>query len=124
MSTTKIINGIEYTIPPGTEQVWTLPEENIVTQPPNTLSTEELLDQLQCHTLVRDQDPKVVTELIKDLTNIWQQYTSKNIDSDTLAQELAQFRLNRLCSFDGFDQVTVEVFEHVMVNMMGTSVNL
>ena len=121
MSSTRIINGVEYTIPPGTEDVWTAPEETSVTSPPEEAPVEELIEQLGCHTLVREQKPEVVAQLITDLDNIWSRFKNNQINSSKLSNELATFRLNRLCDNDGYDQVTVEVIENVMVRMMQES---
>jgi hypothetical protein len=124
MSSTRTINGITYVIPPGTEDVWTPPAEALVTPPPEEASVEELVEQLGCHILVREQSPEVVTQLITELRNIWSRFKSNQVNSEGLSAELASFRLNRLCDNDGYDQVTVEVIENVMVRMMQESTKL
>lgn len=118
MSTTRTINGVEYTIPPGTESVWTAPEDTIVTSAPEHIAIEDLIEQIGCHTLVREQNAEVITCFSEDLSVIWNKFTSNQITSASLSEELAQFRLNRLCDHDGYDQVTVEVIENIMVRMM------
>jgi hypothetical protein len=124
MSTTRIINGIEYTIPPGTEHVWTPPEQVVVSAAPNDISIAEHLDRILAHKIVRNQNPEMIENLVNELTNIWSQFINKSINSSQLSEELASFRLSKLIASDSIDDITIQAFEEVMVKMMGESTKL
>ena len=124
MSTIRIINGIEYTIPPGTEHVWTPPDEVVVSSAPNETTIAENLDRLFVHKLVRDQNSETIENLINELTNIWKEFTNKSINSNQLAEELSSFRLTRLVTSEAVDDITIQSFEEVMVKMMSESTKL
>jgi hypothetical protein len=121
MSTTRIINGIEYTIPPGTEHVWTPPEQVVVTPAPDEISISNYLENLGAQACVRLQSPEVINDLITNIKDIWARFTNKSITSLQLSEELAEFRLSKLSTGDGFDDITVQQFEDVMVKMMKES---
>jgi hypothetical protein len=124
MSTIRIINGIEYTIPPGTEHVWTPPDEVVVSSAPNETTIAENLDRLLVHKLVRDQNSETIENLVNELTNIWKEFTNKSINSNQLAEELSSFRLTRLITSEAVDDITIQSFEEAMVKMMGESTKL
>lgn len=121
MSTTRIINGIEYTIPPGTEHVWTPPEQVVVTPASDEISISSYLENLGAQACVRLQSTEVVNNLITNITDIWARFTNKSITSLQLSEELAEFRLSKLSTCDGFDDITVQQFEDIMVKMMKES---
>jgi hypothetical protein len=121
MSTTRIIDGIEYTIPPGTEHVWTPPEQVVVSAAPSEITILEYLENLGAQSCVRLQNPEVINNLIANIRDIWQKFTNNSINSSQLAEELAEFRLSKLASGDGFDEITLQMFEDVMVRMMKES---
>lgn len=124
MINTRVVNGIEYVIPPETEHVWTPPEQVVVTPPPLDIPATELIDQLGLQKMVREQDPDIIQSLIDKLRDIWGEFDSKAIDATTFAQKLADFRNNDLNSSQGpheFDDFTVQAFEHTMAILMNES---
>lgn len=121
MSTTRIINGVEYTIPPGTEHIWTPPEEVVLTPAPDNTTPDELLEALGAHKVVREQDPQVIDTLINELSEIWTRFKNKSINSSQLTEELATFRTTKLTNPVGFDDIMVQAFEEAMVRMMQES---
>jgi len=124
MSTIRIINGIEYTIPPGTEHVWTPPDEVVVSSAPNETTIAENLDRLLVHKIVRNQNSETIENLVNELTNIWKEFTNRSINSNQLAEELSSFRLTRLITSEAVDDITIQAFEEAMVKMMGESTKL
>lgn len=124
MSTTRIVNGVEYTIPPGTEHVWTPPENVVVTPAPVGASSQECLDRLGAHGIVREQNSQVIDGLIAELEGIWTKFKNKTINESQLISELANFRTTKLSNPVGFDDITVQAFEETMVIMMQESKNL
>jgi hypothetical protein len=121
MSTTRIVNGVEYVIPPGTEHVWTPPEQVKVTPPETNIPIPTLIDNLRVHKLVRQNNPEKVEALIVELDTIWQKFNNKTINSGQLSNELGKFRTETLSSMDGYDDITVQIFEDVLVRMMAVS---
>lgn len=121
MSTTRIINGVEYTIPPGTEHVWTPPDQGISDPAPNDVSIEQLIDRLEVHKLVRNQKPELIESLAKEMSEVWSKFKNKSINATQLANELAAFRTDKLIVNDDFDNISLEKFEEVMIRMMKES---
>jgi hypothetical protein len=124
MSTTRIINGIEYTIPPGTEHVWTPPEQVVITPAIVETSSEELLERLGAHQIVRNQNSELIQNRIDELTQIWEKFKANTINSNQLAEELSAFRTEKLVPSVELDDITVQAFEEVMVNIMKESTSI
>lgn len=121
MSTTRIVNGVEYTIPPGTEHVWTPPDQVKVSPAPPDIPAATLIDNVRTHKLVREQNPESIENLVLELEGIWNKFSNKTINSSQLSDELAVFRTSKLSNLNGFDDITVQVFEDVMVKLMSLS---
>ena len=118
MSTTRIINGVEYTIPPGTEHVWTPPQDIKITPTPLDVNIDNLIDRLRVHKIVRLQNEEKIETCIQELLSIW---SNQKNNSHQLAEQLGQFRLAKLIQNDEIDAITIEAFEEVMVKMMAES---
>ena len=121
MSTTRIIDGIEYTIPPGTEHVWTPPEQVVMTPADNETPAADLIERLGAHKIVREQNAELIQNRIDEVKQIWSRFKSKTTNSDQLAEELSAFRTEKLISSPELDNITVQAFEEVMVKMMKES---
>lgn len=121
MSTTRIIDGVEYTIPPGTEHVWTLPEEVALTPAPDSTPIESLIDNIRVHKIVRLQNEAVIENLVVEIDNLWKSFKNKSINSHQLAEQLGIFRTTKLIASEECDNITVQAFEEVLVKMMNES---
>lgn len=118
MSTLRSINGKEYVIPPGTEHVWTPPEEVVVTPMEEGIVPEELITMVKVQGLVRNQDNDKVIALCDKLSMIWNDFKVQNINKDEFINRISNFRNVDLQTLDGFDGITVQVFEDVIVKIL------
>ena len=121
MSTTRIIDGVEYAIPPGTEHIWTPPNEVVVTPAPSDVSIEALIDRLRVHKLVRLQNEGKIENLVTDLEKIWSDFKNKSITSQQLAEQLSTFRTTKLIVNEEVDDITVQSFEESLIKIMSES---
>lgn len=121
MSTTRIVNGVEYTIPPGTEHIWTVPEEVVVTAPRNEVTVVNAIDGLRVQGIVRLQDAARVNALTDQLAAIWQNFLNKAITKDELTAQVGNFRNTELENTEGIDNITVQFFETVIIKMLSES---
>jgi hypothetical protein len=121
MSTTRIIDGVEYTIPPGTEHIWTPPNEVVVTPAPSDISVETLIDRIRVHKLVRLQNQEKIETLVTDLEKIWLDFKNKSITSQQLAEQLSTFRTTKLIVGEEVDDITVQAFEESLIKIMSES---
>ena len=118
MSTTRIIDGVEYTIPPGTEHIWTPPTEVVVTPALSDVSIEALIDRLRVHKIVRLQNEGKIENLVTDLEKIWSDFKNKSITSQQLAEQLSTFRTTKLIANEEDDDITVQSFEESLIKIM------
>lgn len=121
MSTTRIVNGVEYVIPPGTEHVWTPPEEVVVTPANDEVTIEALVDRIRAHKIVRLQNETLIENLVVELENHWSNFKNKSINSHQLAEALGQFRTTKLIESEEIDSMTIQSFEEAMIKMMAKS---
>jgi len=121
MSTTRIIDGVEYTIPPGTEHIWTPPTEVVVTPALSDVSIEALIDRLRVHKIVRLQNEGKIENLVTDLEKIWSDFKNKSITSQQLAEQLSTFRTTKLIANEEVDDITVQSFEESLIKIMSES---
>jgi hypothetical protein len=121
MSTTRIINGVEYTIPPGTEHVWTVPEEVVISNPGDEVTAAEAINGLRVQGLVRLQDETKINVLVDQLANIWQNYTEQKINKNELTDQVGNFRNTELVNIEGVDNITVQFFETAILKMLSES---
>jgi hypothetical protein len=121
MSTTRIIDGVEYTIPPGTEHVWTPPSEVVITPASIDISIEDLIDRIRVHKSVRLQNEEKIENLVTELEKIWLDFKNKSITAHQLAEQLSNFRTTKLIAGEDFDDITVQAFEESMIKTMHES---
>jgi hypothetical protein len=121
MSTTRIIDGVEYAIPPGTEHIWTPPTEVVVTPALSDVSIEALIDRLRVHKIVRLQNEGKIENLVTDLEKIWSDFKNKSITSQQLAEQLSTFRTTKLIANEEVDDITVQSFEESLIKIMSES---
>lgn len=120
MSTTRIVNGIEYVIPPGTENRWTPPEQIVVTPVDPTCPAIEAIRNLKVQGLVRNQNQDKIQNLVDKCVGIYQSFLDKKINSQQLAEQLANFRNNDLTNVNSIevDDITVQNFEFAISQAM------
>jgi hypothetical protein len=121
MSTTRIINGVEYTIPPGTEHIWTVPEEVVISSSGDEVSATEAINGLRVQSLVRLQDETRINALTDQLATIWQNFLDKAIAKDELTAQVGNFRNTELENAEGVDNITVQFFEAAILKMLSES---
>jgi hypothetical protein len=118
---TKIHNGVEYQIPPGTEDRWTPPEQVVVTPPRDDMSALTSINGLKVHGLVRNQDNDKVVNLSIELEHIWQDFLDKKTTKNQLMDQLANFRNVTLTNIEGVDDITIQAFETVIIKIITES---
>jgi hypothetical protein len=118
---TRIHNGIEYQIPPGTEDRWTPPDQVVVTPPRDDVPALNAISGLKVQGLVRNQDNDKVVNLSIELENIWQDFLDKKTTKDQLTEQLANFRNVTLTNIEGVDDITIQAFETVIIKIMTES---
>jgi hypothetical protein len=121
MSTTRIVNGVEYTIPPGTEHIWTAPEEVVISAPSGEVTAADAINGLRVQALVRLQDETRINALSDQLATIWQNFLDKAITKDELTAQVGNFRNTELENAEGVDNITVQFFETVILKMLSES---
>ena len=121
MSTTRIIDGVEYTVPPGTEHIWTPPSEVVVTPASVDTAIEVLIDRLRVHKVVRMQNEEKIENLVTELEKCWSDFKNKSITAQQLAEQLSNFRTTKLIATDEVDDITVQSFEESLIKMMSES---
>jgi len=118
---TTVINGVNYEIPPGTEHVWTPPEEVKVTFPRDDVPVINAVHGLRVHGLVRNQTEQKVIDLSDKLEKIWQDFLDNKATKELLITNVANFRNNDLQNAEGIDEITVQAFETVIIKMLTES---
>lgn len=121
MSTTRIVNGVEYQIPPGTEHIWTPPEEVVVTAPRDEVTVADTINGLRVQGIVRLQNEARVNALTDQLAGIWQNFLEKAITKDELTVQVGNFRNTELENTEGIDDITVQFFETAILKMLRES---
>lgn len=121
MSTTRIVNGVEYQIPPGTEHIWTAPEEVVVTAPREEVAVIDAINGLRVQGIVRLQNEARVNALTDQLAGTWQNFLDKAITKDELTAQVGNFRNTELENTEGIDEITVQFFETVILKMLSES---
>ena len=121
MSTTRIVNGVEYTIPPGTEHIWTAPEEVVISSPGDEVTAAEAINGLRVQALVRLQDETRINALTDQLATIWQNFLDKTITKDELTAQVGNFRNTELENTEGIDNITVQFFETAILKIISES---
>jgi hypothetical protein len=123
MATTRIINGVEYVIPPGTEDRWTPPDEVVVTPPRDTTRAIDAITGLKVQAIVRNQNEQKVLSLVSKLEGIYQSFLDKKITLSQLSEQLGNFRNNDLANNDPkeVDDVTIQCFEHAILKALAES---
>jgi hypothetical protein len=121
MSTIRVINGKEYVIPPGTEHVWTPPEEVVVSPLEENIPPEEIINMIKVQGLVRNQDNNKVIALVDKLSMIWDDFNLQKNTKDEFTDKIGNFRNVDLQTLDGFDSFTVQVFEDVILKLLAKS---
>jgi hypothetical protein len=118
---TKKVNGVTYQIPPGTEHVWTPPEDVVVTPPRDEVDVADAIHGLRVQGLVRNQDQQKVEELSDGLGLLWTNFKAGNSSKDQLTNQLSAFRNNNLVNVEGIDDITVQIFETVIIKILTES---
>jgi hypothetical protein len=121
MSTTRIVNGVEYTIPPGTEHIWTVPEEVVVTAPRDEVTVIDAINGLRVQAIVRNQNEARILALTDQLASIWQNFVDTTITKAELTTQVGNFRNTELENTEGVDNITVQFFETVILKMLSES---
>ena len=121
MSTTRIVNGVEYTIPPGTEHIWTVPEEVVVTAPRDEVTVIDAINGLKVQAIVRNQNEARILALTDQLASIWQNFAGNTITKAELTTQVGNFRNTELENTEGIDNITVQFFETVILKMLSES---
>ena len=119
--TTKKVNGVTYQIPPGTEHVWTPPEDVVVSPPRDEVDVADAIHGLRVQGLVRNQDEEKVIELSDGLGLLWKNFKTGKSTKDQLTNQLSAFRNNVLVNVEGVDDITVQAFETVIIKMLTES---
>jgi hypothetical protein len=115
---TKKVNGVTYQIPPGTEHVWTPPEDVVVTPPRDEVDVADAIHGLRVQGLVRNQDQQKVEELSDGLGLLWTNFKAGKSSKDQLTNQLSAFRNNNLVNVEGIDDITVQIFETVIIKIL------
>jgi hypothetical protein len=123
MSTTRIVNGVEYVVPPGTEHTWTPPEQIVVTPSDPTYPALDTIRNLRVQGLVRNQNQEKIQGLTDKCAQIYQSFLDKKINAQQLADQLAHFRNNDLTSNSAadVDDITVQNFEFAILQAISES---
>jgi len=123
MSTKRIIDGVEYTIPPGTEHVWTPEGASVVSPPAPNLKAIDLLDGLKVQAIVRNQNETKIKDLVAKVVAIYQSFLDKKINTQQLADQMGAFRNNDLTNLSPaeVDDVTIQNFENAIVFALAES---
>jgi hypothetical protein len=121
MSTTRIVNGVEYIIPPGTEHIWTAPEEVVISGPRDEVTAADAINGLRVQALVRLQDETKINALTDQLASIWQNFLDKTITKDELTAQVGNFRNTELVNTEGVDNITVQFFETAILKIISES---
>jgi hypothetical protein len=116
----RIVNGVEYVIPPGTGHIWTPPDQTVVTPPRDDVSIADAIHGLRVQGLVRGQNNDSVITLSDKLGQIWQSYLDNNITKEQLLNQVIDFRNKDLTDLNEsqVDNITVQSFETVILKLI------
>lgn len=123
MSTTRIVNGVEYVIPPGTEHVWTPPEEVVASAPLESTKAIDAITGLRVQAIVRNQNEPKILALVEKAASIYQSFLDKKINAQQLADQMATFRNVDLIGHDPkeVDDVTIQNIELAILKAIAES---
>lgn len=123
MSTKRVINGVEYTVPPGTEHIWTPEGASVVSAVPPGLKAIDVLDGLKVQAIVRNQNEQQVKDLVAKVVSIYQSFLDKKINTQQLADQMGTFRNTDLMNLPPaeVDDLTIQNFENAILFALAES---
>lgn len=113
----------EYVIPPGTEHVWTPPDQVVIAKIEDEVDTETSIRMIRVQASVRNQNESKIFELVDQLQALWKSFLDAAVSKEQIANQLIDFRNQSLTNVDPVevDNVTIQFFENVITKALAES---
>jgi hypothetical protein len=113
----------QYVIPPGTEHVWTPPDQVVVAPLEDVVDTETAIRMIRVQSAVRNQNESKVFALVDQMQALWKSFLDGAINKDQLANQLIDFRNQSLTNVDPteVDDITIQIFENAITKALAES---
>ncbi len=113
----------QYVIPPGTEHVWTPPDQVVVAPIEDVVDTETAIRMIRVQSAVRNQNASKIIELVDQLQALWQSFLDGAVNKDQITNQLIDFRNQSLTNVDSteVDNVTIQCFEGAITKALAES---
>jgi hypothetical protein len=113
----------EYVIPPGTEHVWTPPDQVVIARTDDGVDTVTAIRMIKVQAVVRGQNQSKILELVEQLDTLWQSFLDSAVSKEQIANQLIDFRNQSLTNVDPVevDNVTIQIFEDVITKALAES---
>lgn len=113
----------EYVIPPGTEHIWTPPDQVVIARVEDTVDTETTIRMIRVQASVRNQNESKILALVDQMQTLWKSFLDSVVTKDQIASQLIDFRNQELTNVDSaeVDNVTIQFFEDAITKALAES---
>ena len=104
-------------IPPGTEHVWTHPDNVVLTPIEDINDAITKIRMVRVHAIVRGQDEAKILARVDKLEALWQAYLNNPTSKETIDNQLVTFRNQDLTDIlpSELDEITTQAFENALM---------
>lgn len=104
-------------IPPGTEHVWTHPDNVVIAPPEDTNDALTKIQMVRVHAIVRGQDEAKILARVDKLEALWQAYLNSPTSKEAIDAQLVTFRNQDLADVlpSELDEITTQAFENALM---------
>jgi len=104
-------------IPPGTEHIWTHPDNVVIAPPEDTNDALTKIQMVRVHAVVRGQDEAKILARVNKLEALWQAYLNSPTSKETIDAQLVTFRNQDLADVlpSELDEITTQAFEAALI---------
>jgi hypothetical protein len=107
-------------IPPGTEHIWTHPDNVVIAPSEDTNDALTKIQMVRVHAVVRGQDEAKILARVDKLEALWQAYLTSPTSKEAIDNQLINFRNQDLCDVlpSELDEITTQAFEAALIKAL------